>query len=569
MRRKRNNLQVSTFPFLAVLLCAMGSLLLLLFIMDRRAKIAARYRVTEEFKTRQARTKAEEAARKAEWDKARESLHLSLLASHGQVHEQSKSVSKELDDINRKLAASKDRQADLHKHVRDEAGKITLLQLEIESQHNRLTQTDRKEASSRADLLEAAKELADLELAFQHLKKVRENDKQTYSVVPYRGKRGDARPPIYVECQRNGVMFHPEKKRLGLVDCTPDALRGEVERRHGPLAIQKLSNDRSTAQPTGPYVLFLIRPDGIASYYKTQSALRGYQLEFGYELVDAEWVLDFNAQGSGGRSQESGVRGQEAGVRSQGSGGRGQEAGGRSQGSGVRGQESGVRSQGSGIERDNTPGGAAGSGEPMLPAPPAIGMGLHPGVGDGIPARPLSFVPISKNTPPVPIASAGMSGDISPIPVPIPGNSVAGQRLPERPVQPPPGEAVADPTRIPGSPFGSDDNKKPTPAPVLSKVLGNRDFMIVIECRADNVTVSPGGFAYRWASVNPKAAEDALVQTVVNLIARRQASVRPGEPPYRPLIRFRVWPDGLRTYHSIHPLFENLGVPRTRENVEE
>ena len=44
MRRPRSKLQVSTFPFLAVLLCAMGSLLLFLFIMDRRAKIVERNR---------------------------------------------------------------------------------------------------------------------------------------------------------------------------------------------------------------------------------------------------------------------------------------------------------------------------------------------------------------------------------------------------------------------------------------------------------------------------------------------------------------------------------------------
>ena len=39
MRRRRQTLQVSTFPFLAVLLCAMGSLILLLLVIDRRAHL--------------------------------------------------------------------------------------------------------------------------------------------------------------------------------------------------------------------------------------------------------------------------------------------------------------------------------------------------------------------------------------------------------------------------------------------------------------------------------------------------------------------------------------------------
>lgn len=36
--RKRKKLEVSTFPFLAVLLCTMGSLILLLLVMDKKAK---------------------------------------------------------------------------------------------------------------------------------------------------------------------------------------------------------------------------------------------------------------------------------------------------------------------------------------------------------------------------------------------------------------------------------------------------------------------------------------------------------------------------------------------------
>ena len=41
MRSRRHKLQVSTFPFLAVLLFAMGALLLGLLVMDRRAHAAA------------------------------------------------------------------------------------------------------------------------------------------------------------------------------------------------------------------------------------------------------------------------------------------------------------------------------------------------------------------------------------------------------------------------------------------------------------------------------------------------------------------------------------------------
>ena len=65
MRRPRSRLTVSTFPFLAVLLCAMGALILLLLVFDRRAKEAARSRS-------EARAQADhDAARAAHEEKIR------------------------------------------------------------------------------------------------------------------------------------------------------------------------------------------------------------------------------------------------------------------------------------------------------------------------------------------------------------------------------------------------------------------------------------------------------------------------------------------------------------------
>jgi hypothetical protein len=60
-----------------------------------------------------------------------------------------------------------------------------------------------------------------------------------------------------------------------------------------------------------------------------------------------------------------------------------------------------------------------------------------------------------------------------------------------------------------------------------------------------------------------------LAKAVQQLIDRRQATVRPGDPPYRPMIRFRVRPDGLRAYYMAYPALEGLHVPMTRENLED
>jgi len=101
----------------------------------------------------------------------------------------------------------------------------------------------------------------------------------------------------------------------------------------------------------------------------------------------------------------------------------------------------------------------------------------------------------------------------------------------------------------------------------LSRLIGNRDWIIAIECKADAVVIQPWGQRFPVATT-PAGQEPPLVQAVRQLIARRQATVRSGEPPYRPLIRFQVHPDGQRSYYFAYPLLEVLRIPMSRENLE-
>src|SRR6185437_6405241 len=57
----------------------------------------------------------------------------------------------------------------------------------------------------------------------------RKRDAMTYSVVPYGGKNGEKRAPIYVECNATGLLFHPD--RLTLTEPTAAAVQAEVPRR--------------------------------------------------------------------------------------------------------------------------------------------------------------------------------------------------------------------------------------------------------------------------------------------------------------------------------------------------
>jgi hypothetical protein len=111
--------------------------------------------------------------------------------------------------------------------------------------------------------------------------------------------------------------------------------------------------------------------------------------------------------------------------------------------------------------------------------------------------------------------------------------------------------------------------KKLAALPTVGRLLGNRDYVMTIECFADAVALYPGSRVFAVANrPDQRSADEALVKAVLQLVARRQATVGAGETPYRPLLHFQVHPDALRTYFHVYPLFENLHIPMTRENLD-
>jgi hypothetical protein len=98
---------------------------------------------------------------------------------------------------------------------------------------------------------------------------------------------------------------------------------------------------------------------------------------------------------------------------------------------------------------------------------------------------------------------------------------------------------------------------------------GNRDYIILVECKADAVVLYPFGTSFSADSLAPGNGGGQFLQEAINrLIARRQATVRPGEQPYRPQVRFLVRPDGLRSMHRVYPVLEALHIPLTRQNLD-
>jgi hypothetical protein len=715
MRRRRKHLEVSTFPFLAVLLCTMGSLILVLLVMDRKAKLAARQKAEAEVArvVEEARRQAEErrAARRrqqvealAAADRRRQGQHDRLLADDQELQEQIRLLSLRLAEAIQAVRDGTERLAKLRKQV--EAERVQGLELEQALRQDR----DTAAASAAADT-EAAKaavraaiaDVAKLQSQLEELKAARGRKERTYSVVPFRGKNGDDRRPLYVECTSTGVIFYPGRKELPLPLHMAD-VRAEVDRHVARTtdAVRPAAADDS--RPA--YCLLLVRPAGIGSYYEMQVVLHGLRVDFGYEFIDADWLLDFpeddktpsrtwiatavDGPGLPPAPPATGPRvtGLPAAASASGSpppsvfplplASVGEPAPGRpgeKTGAPDPGRQSSEPVRGYRFSKgDSWPGGPAvamgerpGNGPPLgLPsfpwaASPSGGLNgsvdgaFTPGVavgafGDASPERGPSNGPGGQEsrsppgfgrtaaaavsdhrdtggpdlpgeqgtggTPGTPSGSRGKPGVQAPDParqlsapdsptgdraaatpeadnvrqggVPNPGPNTPGK--PAAPgdsetsardaaqrgtttSQPrtPGGSSAASTPRVPlptdrfrPEPKGNADREPPLRRPAR---LSERDWIIYLECLADRVILYPARTEFPLAAVTAPPETNTLLAAVRKMIDRRQATLAPGDVPYRPEIRFLLRPDSLRVFHSTYPIFDALPVPKTRQNI--
>jgi hypothetical protein len=281
---------ISLFPFLAVLLCTMGALLVLLVILVQRA---AELSLLPDGSLQLVKTTQpeltppgpEEAARNAE-------LHQDL----DEVAVYQKQVDELRAEARQRLEAEKQRLSHAEEHTRRMEEELAKLAIAAEQ----LKQT---EANQTVDQQQAERELARLEQLTidteKQLEALRENatgGKKSYAIVPYKGPNGTYRKPIYLECTAKGVTIHPEGLQLTETDFIAPSWPGN------PLASilrasREYLNDKAAKEnapePPDPYPLILVRPDGIEAYALARAAITSWDSDYGYEFVDKDMKLAF------------------------------------------------------------------------------------------------------------------------------------------------------------------------------------------------------------------------------------------------------------------------------------
>src|SRR5262249_46695829 len=132
MRRPRHKLQVSTFPFLAVLLGAMGALILLLLVMDRRSKVVARNRALEAHAARLAarsherdaqQVRDQEALRR-EWEADRQRLHELLRRQEQELAQEQQALDSKLSALSQDALKEKETLTALEKTILEQRARL-------------------------------------------------------------------------------------------------------------------------------------------------------------------------------------------------------------------------------------------------------------------------------------------------------------------------------------------------------------------------------------------------------------------------------------------------------------
>ena len=267
---------VSLFPFLAVLLCTMGSLLGVLLIMADLAK----HERQEALHEQQELAKQEEETAVTEDEE--EPDYEQLLA---QIEEKKKQIREIQEQLNSRLTASRLALSGIETELGDLRTQVELLRndaLKLGGQLEALDTEFLKEqlAAMESDLASKKKEL-------EGLREKNRDTKPGLAVIPHKGQYNTNRYPIYVVCTSHGVVLQPEEIYLTASDFACNLSLGsplEAAMRAKREYLLK-QNAFDPVQDGEPYPLILVRPDGIEYYYAARMAISAFGDDFGYKLI--------------------------------------------------------------------------------------------------------------------------------------------------------------------------------------------------------------------------------------------------------------------------------------------
>ncbi len=275
MKRKINKgeYSVSLFPFLTVLICTMGALIVMLVMAVKAASQDAQKLVEK---------------RGVELEQL-----LSELSERRELHQ----IQFEGWQAKRnELVAANSRSREHVEYLDGEIKQLQRRQQELGAQFAALEPTaSDSESTITEEISRLNAEIACLsdELKQKQQLTSRQPAAAMYSIVPYSGPNSTHRRPIYVECTKDKLILQPSGIELTEGDFPFDLRNGN------PLDValatirQHWTDNNVDGDAGSPYPLLVVRPSGGRAYAMARRAMVNWVDEFGYELIDASLALDF------------------------------------------------------------------------------------------------------------------------------------------------------------------------------------------------------------------------------------------------------------------------------------
>lgn len=281
-RRRRQGLSPSLFPFLAVLVCTLGTLILLLALVAQNATETAEQDARAKQQIAEAERKASEnsqapprmTAKVVETMISEERFRVAQLVSFRD---------KQTSDLEQR----RDQLTHMEDHLERLRQKLKRLSDEVD---NAMGNTAEKIEDEVVAKLRA--KIDEERLALDKLRSESADKTPRVVIVPHKGPNGTDRRPVYLECDAQGVTVWPEGSRITLTQL--ERSTNSANPLDAALRAVRYHALQTYGDTTPPYPLLVVRPDGIDTYGLARKAMLDWDDQFGYELVPAEVKLAYS-----------------------------------------------------------------------------------------------------------------------------------------------------------------------------------------------------------------------------------------------------------------------------------
>lgn len=323
MARRQHNQSISLFPFLAVLVCTMGSLILLLLVTTRQIRNEQQVERTQAAEAASAlllpapedASEVEALKQAAELENAQiadlEGRIAATTTAVSQFRQQIATLTEACHEGEKQLSALQEsaeaaaRQLSTLETAGQPADVVALmqeaaelqarqqqLQARIDATTQELQQKQQTLLSLNRETIQANALLQDQQSALLSLRqqvRQRQADAATTvgqkTLIEFSNPSGTSRTPIIIDVSDAGYEFLPTGVRITAKDMHGFPIR-DNPLLSGILTLhQHRSADSVTSQP---YVLLLVRPDGCLPFYAAQRILSEAGVHFGYELLEED-----------------------------------------------------------------------------------------------------------------------------------------------------------------------------------------------------------------------------------------------------------------------------------------